>query len=52
MSEILEFLGDGETRHVSYISTLAIDSVDFYVGGLDPSPVYRLSWSGKLLPMP
>lgn len=52
MSEILEFIADGETRHITYISTLAIDSVDFYVGGLDPSPVYTPELERKIAAHP
>ena len=40
MSDILEFILDGRAQHIAYILTLATDSVDFYVGALDPSAVY------------
>src|SRR5690348_16784721 len=52
MSEILEFIADGEARHIVYISTLATDSVDFYVGGLDPSPVYTPELERKIAAHP
>lgn len=40
MVSILEFTADRRFDHISYISSLATDSVDLYLSGIEPSVVY------------
>jgi hypothetical protein len=36
VSEIMQFMLDGSSDHIAYVSTLATDSVDLYVSQLEP----------------
>jgi hypothetical protein len=47
MSEIMEFMLDGSSNHIVFISTLATDSVYLYVANLEPTLVTtkeRVAW--------
>lgn len=52
MSDILEFIMDSRTDHITYISTLATDSVHLYLSGLEPSIVTSPGQAEKIAAHP
>lgn len=52
MSDIVEFTLDGRSDHIVSVSTLARDSVDLYLSGLEPSLVSSAEEDNKIAQHP